>query len=187
MYFPPYTDLTQAQFGNILRLENQAQLAAPDQRHRQLIVIDFEYAAPNPRAYDLANHFCEWMYNYHSPTSYLPSLHRYPSGPERQRFLSAYVAHGPAAPESGQREWVAELEIEVREWRPLNHVFWCVWGVIMSGDAAVPVSFQGPSASDFDYVRYADEKMRLFWGELRGRKGFEEFEICGREGRVIIE
>lgn len=32
-------------------------LLQPVNEHRQLVVIDFEYASPNTRAYDIANHF----------------------------------------------------------------------------------------------------------------------------------
>lgn len=29
-------------------------------------LIDYEYSTLNDAAYDVANHFCEWAYNYHS-------------------------------------------------------------------------------------------------------------------------
>ena len=32
-------------------------------------LIDFEYSSVNDVAYDIANHFCEWAYNYHSGES----------------------------------------------------------------------------------------------------------------------
>ncbi|GMG50005.1 unnamed protein product [Ambrosiozyma monospora] len=34
---------------------------------KKLVVIDFEYAGPNIPAYDITNHFSEWMYDYHHP------------------------------------------------------------------------------------------------------------------------
>jgi thiamine kinase-like enzyme len=30
----------------------------------KLVLIDFEYCSYNYRGFDLANHFCEWSYNY---------------------------------------------------------------------------------------------------------------------------
>src|ERR1700732_2566850 len=118
MYTPIYFWLMtiQAQYGNILKVENQAQLHSPDQRHRQLVVIDFEYAAPNPRAYDLANHFCEWMYNYHSSSPYCANAEEYPTAEERLRFLEAYVAHGKGTDQE-KAKWVKELEKELKDWR----------------------------------------------------------------------
>jgi len=34
-----------------------------------LVPIDFEYCAYNYRAFDLANHFCEWVYDYSNKQS----------------------------------------------------------------------------------------------------------------------
>ena len=194
--------IVQAQYGNILRIENQAQLNSPDQRHRQLIVIDFEYAAPNPRAYDLANHFCEWMYNYHSNTPFVANTEDYPSAAERARFLEAYVAHGPGT-QGGKEEVVATLEQEIRDWRVVNHAFWCAWGVVMSEDDPElllngndaenqviheerPIDEdQGATAADFDYIAYADQKMRLFWGELASGRMYDDYKD-GIEGSKLI-
>lgn len=184
-------------------MENQEQLASPNQRHRQLVVIDFEYAAPNPRAYDLANHFCEWMYNYHSATPYVASTDQYPSSEERLRFLDAYVAHGKGTEEEKATS-VKLLEKEHKDWRVANHAFWCLWGVVMSEDDPehlLPNSDemennvvqeerpmdedQGASASDFDYMAYADQKMRLFWGELASGRMYDDYKD-GVEGSMVI-
>lgn len=32
----------------------------------QVKLIDYEYSTLNDVAFDVANHFCEWAYNYHS-------------------------------------------------------------------------------------------------------------------------
>ena len=57
----------------------------------QIIVVDFEYASPNPAAFDIANHFHEWTANYHgdTPTFLDPSL--YPTLDERHNFYKAYL------------------------------------------------------------------------------------------------
>lgn len=49
----------QAQYGNLLRVEPAmgSPLLQPSNEHRTLVVIDFEYASPNARGYDIANHF----------------------------------------------------------------------------------------------------------------------------------
>ena len=33
-------------------------------REEKLVIIDFEYCSYNYRGFDVANHFCEWMYDY---------------------------------------------------------------------------------------------------------------------------
>lgn len=64
--------------------------------HHQIVVIDFEYASPNPRAFDIANHFHEWRADYHHPTlSWSLTHHRpFPGKQERKSWLRAYVQQG---------------------------------------------------------------------------------------------
>lgn len=71
----------------------------PANKHKQLIVIDFEYAAANVRGYEFANHFIEWTYNYHDPaTSWQCNINNYPTEEEQHRFLKSYVDHHPQFP-----------------------------------------------------------------------------------------
>lgn len=66
----------------------------PENEHKQLIVIDFEYAAANVPGFEFANHFTEWTYNYHdAATSHVCNAHLYPTAEEQHRFLKAYVEH----------------------------------------------------------------------------------------------
>lgn len=68
----------------------------PANEHKQLIVIDFEYASANVPGLEFANHFTEWCYDYHSSTKpYGLNASRYPRPEEQYRFLKAYVQHRP--------------------------------------------------------------------------------------------
>lgn len=72
----------QSQYGNIL--------IRP--RDSAIIIIDYEYAGYNYRAFDIANHFCEWAADYHSSTPHV--LHyreRYPTREQQMRFYEAYL------------------------------------------------------------------------------------------------
>jgi choline kinase len=53
------TCCSQAQYGNILRLEpaGESPLLLPANEHKQLVVIDFEYANANLPGLEFANHF----------------------------------------------------------------------------------------------------------------------------------
>lgn len=87
------------QYGNILRLEppGTSPLLLPANVHKQLVVIDFEYANANPPGLEFANHFTEWCYNYHDEhTAHVCTTSRYPSPEDQTRFLRSYVAHQPA-------------------------------------------------------------------------------------------
>jgi len=84
------------QYGNILRMAptGDSPLLLPMNTHRQLVVIDFEYASANPPGFEIANHFCEWMANYHAPVAphqLQPS--RFPTIQEQGNFLKAYIGH----------------------------------------------------------------------------------------------
>ena len=86
------------QYGNILRLmpTGESPLLLPANTHKQLVVIDFEYASANLAGLEFANHFTEWSYNYHDawkPYAFHPK--RYPTPEEQDRFIRAYVRHRP--------------------------------------------------------------------------------------------
>lgn len=69
----------------------------PVNNHKTLTVIDFEYANPNTRGLEFANHFTEWCYNYHDPAhSHVCNTSAYPTIEEQTRFLKAYVQHRPS-------------------------------------------------------------------------------------------
>ena len=88
----------QTQYGNILRVESSSEspLLLPSNEHKQLVVIDFEYANANTPGFEFANHFSEWCYDYHSPTaSWACSASAYPHPEEQRRFIKAYAQHKP--------------------------------------------------------------------------------------------
>lgn len=71
----------------------------PANKHKQLVVIDFEYAAANTVGVEFANHFTEWTYDYHDPkASWACNVPRYPNLEEQRRFIKAYVDHRPQFP-----------------------------------------------------------------------------------------
>jgi choline kinase len=123
-------------------------------------VIDFEYAAPNPRGYDIANHFHEWRANYHHPThshSLQPHF-PYPTAPQRSAFYRGYLSIevGPDKETLGHGRDVAQdrvdaLEREVRLWSPACSIFWSLWGIIQAEEQVDALS-KGCNSVDFDYL-----------------------------------
>ncbi|KAK4237384.1 kinase-like domain-containing protein [Achaetomium macrosporum] len=93
------------QYGNILRVrpdDQKSPLLQPANEHKQLVVIDFEYAGANVPGLEFANHFSEWTYNYHDPARpYACDTSRYPTPDQQRRFLKAYVDHRPQFPYVG--------------------------------------------------------------------------------------
>jgi choline kinase len=51
--------MRQTQYGNIMRMipEGESPLMLPANKHKQLVVIDFEYANANLPGLEFANHF----------------------------------------------------------------------------------------------------------------------------------
>lgn len=82
--------------------DEQSPLLQENYKHRQLVVIDFEYAAANVRGNEFANHFTEWAYNYHDEIApFACNIHMYPKPDEQRRFIRAYVDHRPEYPHPG--------------------------------------------------------------------------------------
>ncbi|KAF8481903.1 kinase-like protein, partial [Russula ochroleuca] len=163
-----------AQYGNILRL-NSVEEGKPG--HHQIIVVDFEYASPNPAAFDIANHFHEWTANYHGPTPHLLDPTLYPTRAEQRTFLAAYLENritpvdapfdSPApvfselSPTARERELIA-LENAVRVWSPSSHAMWAMWGLVQAREDVLGHVVN----PDFDYVGYARCRMAAFYREL---------------------
>ncbi|EJT73508.1 choline kinase [Gaeumannomyces tritici R3-111a-1] len=92
------------QYGNILRVrpdDEKSPLLQPANEHKQLVVIDFEYAAANLPGLEFANHFTEWAYNYHDAVaSFACNTAMYPTLEQQRRFVRAYVDHKGGASSS---------------------------------------------------------------------------------------
>ncbi|RDB28433.1 putative choline kinase [Hypsizygus marmoreus] len=155
-----------AQYGNLLRLQHPKDVV---DEHRQLVVVDFEYASPNPAAFDIANHFHEWTANYHSSTPHLLDPSRYPTIEERRNFYTAYLGHTAvegeyADLEEADRELqLANLDEQVRIWSPASHAMWAIWGIVQARED-VEGNVKEP---EFDYISYAICRMIGFRREIR--------------------
>ncbi|KAI4947935.1 hypothetical protein J4E86_008452 [Alternaria arbusti] len=92
------------QYGNILRMvpEGESPLLLPANQHKQLVVIDFEYANANLPGLEFANHFTEWTYNYHdADVPWRCNTKYYPTVEEQHRFIRAYLMHNPSYKAAG--------------------------------------------------------------------------------------
>jgi choline kinase len=129
----------------------------------QIIVVDFEYASPNPATFDIANHFHEWAANYHGATPHLLDSSRYPTGEQRRNFYTAYLNQSglPADEDTLQR-----LERQVKVWSPASHAMWAVWGLVQAREDVEG----GVVEPEFDYIGYSKGRIQGFRreiGELR--------------------
>lgn len=153
-------------------------------------MVDFEYAAPNPAAFDIANHFHEWTAHYVSTsTPWLLDRCRYPTIQQRQHFYHAYISPLPTGPSTSssnlllsssqaslssenfvpaeQNEKVQEeldqMEKQVQAWSPASHAMWALWGLVQAKD---DVMGQSGEVGDFNYLGYAVGRVQGFRTEL---------------------
>ncbi|KAJ7630606.1 choline kinase, cytoplasm [Roridomyces roridus] len=150
-----------AQYGNLLLLSKRND-KVPE--HRQLIVVDFEYGAPAPAAFDIANHFHEWTANYHGERPHILDPTRYPTTQERYNFYRAYLQHSTCSPLSATEleRLLPDLDDQVRAWSPASHAMWAIWGVVQARDD-LENAVQEP---EFDYIGYALCRLEGFRREL---------------------
>jgi len=170
-----------AQYGNLLRLKDSREgieehrqvcsffpsidrNTSSDMNSFKIIVVDFEYAGPNPAAYDIANHFQEWTADYYSHTPHLLNPSRYPTLEERCNFYTSYLRHAcmlaevPIIDENKLANLVKDLEWDVRIWSAASHAGWAIWGIVQAKE-----DLESNNAdAEFDYIQYAKGRMASF-------------------------
>lgn len=128
--------------------------------------IDYEYATPAPAAFDIANHFAEWV-GMECDYSMLPTKS------QRRDFIEHYVrsyqVHSyPQDSESHTIAAIDQLYDQVDLFRGMPGFWWGVWSLIQAQISQI----------DFDYANYAE----LRFGEYHAWKA----EVDGsreREGK----
>ncbi|KAI5654609.1 hypothetical protein M9H77_31796 [Catharanthus roseus] len=133
------------QYGNIMF----------DEKRRSIIIIDYEYASYNPVAYDLANHFCEMVANYHTDTPHVLDYDKYPALEERQRFIHHYLTSADHQPSDAE---VNRFTEDAQKYTLANHLFWGLWGIISAHVNNI----------DFDYMEYARQRFHQYWKVVDG-------------------
>ncbi|KAK4859739.1 hypothetical protein QYF36_010876 [Acer negundo] len=128
------------QYGNIMI----------DEETNMITIIDYEYASYNPVAYDLANHFCEIVADYHSDTPHILDYSFYPGLEDRQRFIRLYLSSAGNQPSESE---VDQLVYDAERYTLANHMFWGLWGLISAYINKI----------DFDYKEYARQRFQQYW------------------------
>jgi choline kinase len=130
----------------------------------QIIVVDFEYASPNPASFDIANHFHEWTADYHSDVPHILNPAKYPTRKQRWNFYRAYLSHSdlsgevPSLTEEECESRLTDLDWQIRIWSPASHAMWAIWGLVQAREDIE----NGTTEPEFDYVTYALGRMAAF-------------------------
>ncbi|RKF62919.1 putative ethanolamine kinase [Erysiphe neolycopersici] len=113
--------------------------------------IDYEYAAPSPAAFDIANHFAEWG-------GFDCDYHQLPTRSQRIDFIREYIRsyykhiHHNISDEDREAE-SKRLFSEVDLFRGLPGLYWGIWALIQSKISKI----------NFDYASYAESRLGEYW------------------------
>jgi len=110
--------------------------------------IDYEYAAYNYISYDIANHFCEWMFDYDVEKdpyfTYLPS--NWPSDKTIALFLFLYYDAKKL-----DKSFLTDKINEIKQFALVSHVTWALWSLSM-----------GETNINFGYLEFAQARIDAF-------------------------
>lgn len=131
--------------------------------------IDYEYATPSPAAFDIANHFAEWV-GYDCDYAAIPGYS------QRLTFVREYIQEYAKLTGSAMdvEAETAKMMTEVDAFRGVPGFFWGIWSVIQSTISKI----------DFDYASYAELRLAEYWdalGEQDGSRAAAGKEMSLRE------
>lgn len=164
------------QEGNILVCED-----APLKEDR-LVFIDYEYCSYNYRGFDLANHFCEWCYDYSNPDApnFYADLQAFPTKDQQLIFIRPYLRAfqrenphysncnnnnnnnssnnntGGCMISSRSEELVLK---EVFYFTAVSHFFWTLWGIVNGANPHIEFGYWDYALSRLD--AYFAQKARI--------------------------
>lgn len=100
-----------------------------------VVLIDFEYCSYNYRGSDIANHFCEWVYDYSNPEypHFFADMSRFPTESQRRFFIREYLVQLKKQQGSDHLR-VTEEEVdtvlnEANHFVLASHLMWTLWGI----------------------------------------------------------
>lgn len=116
--------------------------------------IDFEYASYNYRAFDIANHFCEYQ-------GFQVDTTKYANEQQQKSFITHYLEvfdekTGRWTIE-GNEDSVESLFKEVEICAMLSDLYWGIWAIFQSKNSQI----------DFDYKLYAKKRLDSFKNRRR--------------------
>ncbi|XP_023231047.1 choline/ethanolamine kinase-like isoform X1 [Centruroides sculpturatus] len=116
------------QEGNILRPEGSQ---ATDDK---VVFIDFEFCSYNYRGFDLANHFCEWCFDYSDPKypHFTSEPENYPTQEQQLHFIRYYLEAASFDKNPDLIHYNTEENIleEIRIFNLASHFLWMLWSIV---------------------------------------------------------
>lgn len=158
--------------GNVILQPPSSETTDCDRNEQSVSFIDYEYATPSPAAFDIANHFSEWVGFECDHTAV-------PTKSQRIDFLKSYVGafryhsisdNDNIAIEIDFHNDVAQMYQQVDLFRGIPGFYWGIWALIQATISQI----------DFDYASYAELRLGEYWAWKEESDGSRE-----REGRQM--
>jgi len=145
-----------------------------------VVLIDYEFSSYNYRAFDIANHFNEWMYDYGRKDFpfYYRHRDRYPSTREQERWVRIYLDtyleqqrlleenNSNISRESCSSHTQAQeshLLREVAVFTLASHLLWCLWSLKQGQTSSIPFAYYNYAKDKLeDYKQSKDKVQELF-------------------------
>lgn len=163
--------------GNVIIQPQPNGVAKPD-TNPVVTFIDYEYGAPSPAAFDIANHFAEWG-GFDCDHDLLPTKSQRQDF--IQKYIQSYFAHLKNKPVVVDEEAeVSKLFAEVDVFRGLPGFYWGIWALIQATISQI----------DFDYASYAEVRLGEYYAwraESDGSRVASGKEMTVRERRWAQE
>ncbi|XP_075972851.1 ethanolamine kinase 1 [Anticarsia gemmatalis] len=110
--------------------------------------IDFEYSAYNYQAFDIANHFNEFVGISIEDIDY----NKYPSKDFQLKWIRAYLAEYQSD-NNPSDEQIQNVYVEVQQLSLLSHFLWGIWSLVQYEHSTI----------DFDFLRYAEIRLNRYF------------------------
>lgn len=113
---------------------NEGNILLKDDVKPELVVIDYEFSSYNYRAFDLANHFLEWTFDYTNGSYpfYFCTKEQFPTTEQSQEFLSTYLKklyELDCKDVAVSKTDIEALEKEVKVFVMVSHLYWSLWSI----------------------------------------------------------
>jgi len=149
----------------------------------KLFFIDFEYCSYNYRGFDLANHFCEWCYNYNNPSApyFSASLNSFPTREHQLQFVRVYLETMKRLPPPlnyansnnmfRQHNSAEAMLREINIFILASHFFWGLWSVVNAHVSSIPFGYWDYAVTRFD--GYFQQKEKILTDANNRKPSFE--------------
>jgi choline/ethanolamine kinase len=139
-------------------------LTTPVVTDDRVVLIDFEYCSYNHRGFDLANHFCEWAFDYSNPEypHFFATESNYPSDKQKRSFVREYLKQWAkqSLPDDGLNT-EEQLLREADCYTLASHLLWTLWSIHNAFTSEIT----------FGYWEYGKTRMDAY---LRHKKRIEQ-------------